>query len=71
MKKVLFLAPLILLTLLVAIKLPVATSKPETVTIAVDLAHGESDKYLNFIQGNITQVTVNNRVYSIKLNKMD
>lgn len=65
-KKVLFLAPLILLTLLVAIKLPVATSKPETVTIAVDLAHGESDKYLNFIQGNITQVTVNNRVYSIK-----
>lgn len=36
-----------------------------SVTIAVDLAHGESDKYLAYIQGNITEVTVAGKTYQI------
>lgn len=33
------------------------TQQPlKTVTVAVDLAHGESDKYLNYIMGNLTFV---------------
>jgi hypothetical protein len=36
-----------------------------TVTIAVDLAHDESDKYLGFIQGNITSVVIDGVTYSI------
>lgn len=34
----------------------VSSAPQEKITIAVDLAHGESDKYLNYIMGNITEL---------------
>ncbi len=34
----------------------IAKAEANKITIAVDLSHGESEKYLNFIQGNITSV---------------
>jgi len=37
-----------------------------TINIAVDLGHGEKDKYLNYIMGNITQVTIDGKTYSVK-----
>lgn len=36
-----------------------------TITIAVDLAHGERDKYLDYIIGNITQVSIDGKTYTI------
>jgi len=56
--------PILLVSLLLAfIILPVtmvaraeAPAPLKTVTVAVDLAHGESDKYLNYIMGNLTFV---------------
>ncbi|MCE4600512.1 MAG: GldG family protein [Desulfurococcales archaeon] len=33
-----------------------AAAQSNTITVAVDLSHGESDKYLGYIQGNITFV---------------
>ncbi len=55
MKKVasILIAFIILATLLTLYTTPV---KSFAVTIAVDLAHGESDKYLKYIMGNITFV---------------
>jgi Membrane-anchored protein predicted to be involved in regulation of amylopullulanase len=44
----------------------ITLAEKTTITIAVDLAHGESDKYLNYIQGNITEVTVAGKTYQIK-----
>lgn len=55
---------LIILSLLAVTPIRV-TAQAKTITIAVDLAHGESDKYLNYIMGNITEVdgyTVNWKV---------
>ncbi|MFZ8783286.1 MAG: hypothetical protein ACO2OR_04815, partial [Desulfurococcaceae archaeon] len=37
-----------------------------TIVIAVDLAHGENEKYLGHIQGNITSVAINGVVYPIQ-----
>ena len=34
----------------------VAYAETKTITVMADLAHGESDKYLNYIMGNITFV---------------
>lgn len=71
MKKLLYLVPLVLtLTILLALLVTptpqvMATGSPK-ITIAVDLAHGEGDKYLGFIQGNITQVVVEGKTYSIE-----
>jgi len=45
-----------ILTALLALYTTSLTVKSFTVTIAVDLAHGESDKYLKYIMGNITFV---------------
>jgi len=45
----------LLLAVLLAFSLPKATAQP--VVVAVDLGHGESNKYLNYIMGNITFVT--------------
>jgi len=45
-----------ILTALLALYATPLTVKSFTVTIAVDLAHGESNKYLNYIMGNITFV---------------
>jgi carbohydrate-binding DOMON domain-containing protein len=58
----------ILLALLLA-TIPVLTisnAQVGTITIAVDLGHGEKDKYLNYIMGNITQVTIDGKTYSVK-----
>jgi carbohydrate-binding DOMON domain-containing protein len=57
----------IILALLLA-TIPVLTTsnaQAGTITIAVDLGHGEKDKYLNYIMGNITQVTIDGKTYSI------
>jgi hypothetical protein len=40
-------------------------AQARTITIAVDLAHGERDKYLDYIMGNITRVEVDGVVYSV------
>jgi carbohydrate-binding DOMON domain-containing protein len=58
----------IILALLLA-TIPVLTisnAQVGTITIAVDLGHGEKDKYLNYIMGNITQVTIDGKTYSVK-----
>jgi len=57
----------ILLALLLAMipVLNIGTAQAGTITIAVDLGHGEKDKYLNYIMGNITQVTIDGKTYSI------
>ncbi len=46
----------ILLAFLLAFSIPKATAQP-AVVVAVDLGHGESNKYLNYIMGNITFVS--------------
>lgn len=38
----------------------------EVITIAVDLAHGENDRELASIEGNITSVEVEGRIYTIR-----
>ncbi|MGC8982180.1 MAG: glucodextranase DOMON-like domain-containing protein [Desulfurococcaceae archaeon] len=65
LKKAYVLLALLATAILVAAPRPLQAS-PETITIAVDLAHGESDRYLGFIQGNITSVNVYGKVYRIK-----
>ena len=60
---------IITLAILVASTLAILSigteAQAKTITIAVDLAHGERDKYLNYIMGNITQVEVDGVVYSV------
>jgi hypothetical protein len=46
--------------------LTISNAQVGTVTIAVDLGHGEKDKYLDYIMGNITQVTIDGKTYSVK-----
>lgn len=60
----LYLAALIIPILLLIVA-PAHASKPGEITIAVDLAHGENDKYLSYIEGNITSVEVRGRVYKV------
>ncbi|MEM4623509.1 MAG: glucodextranase DOMON-like domain-containing protein [Desulfurococcaceae archaeon] len=60
---------LVLLSLLLVASIAVpriAFGEKTNIVIAVDLAHGESSKYLNFIQGNITQVTIGEKTYIIQ-----
>ncbi|MCC6054632.1 MAG: hypothetical protein LM589_04900, partial [Thermosphaera sp.] len=45
--------------------LTISNAQAGTITIAVDLGHGEKDKYLNYIMGNITQVTIDGKTYSV------
>jgi len=51
---------ILIISLLLVSAIPLTTNalvKPgQTVTVGVDLAHGESDKYLDYIMGNITFV---------------
>jgi len=61
---VLGLVVLVLLALAMSPRNTVAQTG-RTITIAVDLAHGESDKYLGFIQGNITSVVIDGVTYPI------
>ncbi|WP_276814411.1 glucodextranase DOMON-like domain-containing protein [Desulfurococcus amylolyticus] len=60
MRRLLVISLLILSLLIVPTILQVARAEPQqplrTITVAVDLAHGESDKYLNYIMGNLTFV---------------
>lgn len=60
MRRLLVISLLILSLLIVPTILQVVRAEPQqllrTVTVAVDLAHGESDKYLNYIMGNLTFV---------------
>jgi hypothetical protein len=67
MKKLLILG-LFILALLVLPTMPISNSQQtgRTIRIAVDLAHDESDKYLSYIQGNITSVTVDGVTYSVE-----
>jgi len=66
MRKILVLGFIVLVLLALAMS-PRSTvaQTGRTITIAVDLAHGESDRYLDFIQGNITSVIVDGVSYPI------
>ncbi|MCC6041413.1 MAG: hypothetical protein LM557_04480, partial [Desulfurococcaceae archaeon] len=59
---------LVILALLVLSAMPRSTSQQtgRTIVIAVDLAHNEGNKYLSYIQGNITSVTVDGVTYPIQ-----
>lgn len=59
-------AKLILVAALIAILAASIQSPAQPVVVAVDLGHGESSKYLNYIMGNITFVTW--RVITGKIN---
>ncbi|WP_440059400.1 hypothetical protein ACSU1N_06330 [Thermogladius sp. 4427co] len=57
MNRSLFLLPLLVIAIITPLMTPVALSQTaKKVTVMADLAHGESDKYLNYIIGNITFV---------------
>ncbi|MCE4625202.1 MAG: hypothetical protein F7C35_04980 [Desulfurococcales archaeon] len=59
MRKYMLLAALGLIMLMGLAAIPtthVAHAQGQTITVAVDLGHGESDKYLNYIMSNITFV---------------
>ncbi|MEM1641825.1 MAG: glucodextranase DOMON-like domain-containing protein [Desulfurococcaceae archaeon] len=60
------LVALLAISLLAVLVTPSAHAQTRVITIAVDLAHGESDKYLGFIQGNITSVTIDGVVYPVR-----
>jgi len=55
MKRIIFIIPLIMLITIYAFSTATPVKSVKYV-VAVDLAHGESTKYLNYIQGNITSV---------------
>jgi len=59
---------LTLLAILLINAMPVNLTEQtgRTIVIAVDLAHGERDRYLGYIQGNITSVTIDGVTYPIQ-----
>jgi hypothetical protein len=65
MRKLLLSLIVLALTLSIIASVAPAVAQSRTIVIAVDLAHGESDKYLGYIQRNITSVTVDGVTYTI------
>lgn len=57
MQKKIFFALILLLFLAIAPTFPLKPAFAANAVVAVDLAHGESNKYLAYIQGNITTVS--------------
>lgn len=77
MNRYIVVLPILLLLLLPLSSLVAAAAESQPlvkVTVAVDLAHGESDKYLNYIMGNITFVNwkiINTTITSDMLSGVD